>query len=163
MEGHPQPRTLIRLFRAEDLDRIMEIERATFSREAYTRKMFLELQRDCGALFFVAQRGRRVAGYIVLCRNSNKAELVSIAVDPKLRKLGIGTALIEHAFSELVSRKVRCIELMVRVTNEEAVHFYRSFEFRRVRRVRRYYEDGADAYRMRKIVGETKQPGRQRD
>jgi len=138
----------------------MEIERATFSRDAYTRRMFMDLHRDCGDLFFVAQRGRRIAGYIVMCTNSNKAELVSIAVDPKLRKLGIGTALMRRVLAELGHRKICRIELMVRVTNQEAVRFYGGFHFRLIRRVRHYYEDSADAYRMRRIIRPTGQTRR---
>lgn len=36
----------------------------------------------------------------------------------------------------------------MRVSNETAIAFYRRFGFTRVRRVRGYYEDGEDGWRM---------------
>jgi ribosomal-protein-alanine N-acetyltransferase len=39
---------------------------------------------------------------------------------------------------------------MVKVTNETARAFYEKFGFNKVRRVRRYYEDGEDAWLMAK-------------
>ncbi len=141
---------LIRAFRPSDLDRIMKIERAAFSREAYTRKMFLQLYRECADLFVVAKRARRIAAYMSTCADSNQAELISIAVDPKRRKLGLGSALMRHTLAALKVRKVRRVVLMVRIDNTEAVRFYRRFGFTRLRTVPGYYEDGGAAYSMRK-------------
>jgi ribosomal-protein-alanine N-acetyltransferase len=140
----------IRTFRPSDLDRIMKIERAAFSRESYTRKMFLQLYRECRDLFVIAKRARRIAAYMSTCADSTQAELISIAVDPKWRKLGLGSALMRHTLAALKTRKVRRVILMVRTANTEAVRFYRRFGFTRVGRVPGYYEDGAAAYSMRK-------------
>jgi ribosomal protein S18 acetylase RimI-like enzyme len=41
---------------------------------------------------------------------------------------------------------------MVKVTNEEARAFYERYWFERVRRVRRYYEDGEDGWLMARDV-----------
>jgi ribosomal-protein-alanine N-acetyltransferase len=139
----------IRLFRSSDLERIMEIERATFPEAPYTRAMFRDLYRDCGALFFVARLGRRIAGYMVTCAHVRRAEVVSIAVDPRFQGLGVGTALMTHSLTELKKSNVPCVELMVRETSRHAVRFYRRFGFTRVRPVRRYYENGGDAVHMR--------------
>ena len=115
----------IRAFRPSDLDRIMKIERAAFAREPYTRKMFLQLHRECADLFVVAKRARRISAYMSTCANAEQAELISIAVDPKWRKLGLGSALMRHTLAALKERKVRRVVLMVRIDNTEAVRFYR--------------------------------------
>jgi ribosomal-protein-alanine N-acetyltransferase len=143
----------IRLFRPADLDRIMEIERAAFPEAPYTRAMFRDLYRHCGALFFVARLGRRTGGYMVTCADARRAEVVSIAVDPRFQRLGIGTALMTHSLTGLKESNVRRVDLMVRETSRHAVRFYRRFGFTRVRRVRRYYENGGDAVHMRKALG----------
>jgi ribosomal protein S18 acetylase RimI-like enzyme len=39
---------------------------------------------------------------------------------------------------------------MVKVTNEPAIRFYEGYGFNRSRIVRKYYEDGADGWRMAK-------------
>jgi ribosomal-protein-alanine N-acetyltransferase len=44
----------VRRARLRDLDRILEIERASFGRHAYDRKLFADYWRKCGGLFLVA-------------------------------------------------------------------------------------------------------------
>ena len=49
----------IRRFRLADLDRIMEIEHASFGKDAYERNLFAEFYHKCGDLFLVAERRSR--------------------------------------------------------------------------------------------------------
>ena len=140
------------MFRAGDLKRVLGVERATFVEGPYTKAMFRELYRDCGDLFFVAMRLRRIVGYMVTCVGKAQAEIVSIGVDPKCQKMGIGTRLMERTLDALKKREIQRIELMVRTKNKDGVLFYRKFGFRSAGRVSRYYEDGGDAFHMRKIL-----------
>jgi ribosomal-protein-alanine N-acetyltransferase len=142
----------IRTFRAGDLKRVLGLERTTFAEGPYTKEMFRELFRDCGGLFFVAVRLRRIVGYMVTCVDKAEAEIVSIGVDPKCQKMGIGTRLMQRTLAALEKRGIQRIELMVRTTNKDGVRFYRRFGFRSVGRVARYYEDRGDAVHMRKIL-----------
>jgi [ribosomal protein S18]-alanine N-acetyltransferase len=142
--------TQITPFRISELPRVMEIEYATFPEDAYSRKMFLALQRDCPELFLVARRAGRVAGYMVTSASARHAEIVSIAVDPGSQKLGIGTALMAYTIRRLKKVHVQRLELAVRCTNTAAIRFYRNFGFDPVKRVPEYYADGGDAIRMRK-------------
>jgi len=142
----------IRTFRAGDLDRVLSVERATFAEGPYTKAMFRELQRDCGDLFFVAIRLRRIVGYIVTCVDKGQAEIVSIGIEPKCQKMGVGTRLMEYTLAALEKRGIRRLELMVRTTNKIGARFYRRFGFRSAGRVSRYYEDGGDGFHMRKIL-----------
>ena len=142
----------VRLFRAGDLKRVLGVERATFAEGPYTKAMFRELYRDCGDLFFVAVRLRPIVGYMVTCVDRAQAEIVSIGVDPKCQKMGIGTRLMERTLEALEKRGIERIELMVRTRNKDGVRFYRKFGFRSAGRVARYYEDGGDAFHMRKIL-----------
>ncbi len=136
-------------FRTEHLPRIMQIERASFSRDAYSRSLFRELQAAPGSVFLVARLGRAVAGYIV----GIGSEIVSVAVDPVRRGAGVGSALMRHALAELASAGTEHVELVVRTDNLAAIRFYRLFGFRRLRLVAGYYEDGGDGWLMRKSVG----------
>jgi [ribosomal protein S18]-alanine N-acetyltransferase len=142
----------IRMFRAGDLKRVLGVERATFPEGPYTKAMFRELFRDCGGLFFVAVRLRRIVGYMVTCVDKAEAEIVSIGVDSKYQKTGIGTRLMERTLAALEKRGIQRIELMVRTTNKDGVRFYRRFGFRSVGRVARYYEDRGDAVHMKRIL-----------
>ena len=140
----------IRTFRAGDLQRVLALERATFPEGPYTRGMFRELHRDCGGLFFVAVRWRRIVGYMVTGADKTQAEIVSIGVDPACQKRGVGTQLMEHTLAALEKRGIRRMQLTVRTSNRGGVRFYRRFGFRSAGRIHRYYEDGCDAFRMKR-------------
>lgn len=130
----------------------MRIERASFGAQAYSRSLFRELYRDCGRLFFVARRAGRIVGYVVGCAGEGSAEVISIAVLPEERQARAGTALMDRLLKALRGRGIAQVELMVRTKNRPALRFYRAFGFRRVGRVPHYYEDGADAYVMKRTV-----------
>lgn len=146
----------IRRAAPDDLDRILAIEGASFGREAYDCKLFAHFLRQCGDLFLVAERNRQVCGYIVTCirggRGVARAELVSVAVEPAKRTKGTASALLESTLRRLRRRGVQRLNLVVRSDNRPALAFYEKYGFRRIRRVPRYYEDGADGIAMARPV-----------
>jgi ribosomal-protein-alanine N-acetyltransferase len=144
-------RYAIRRVRAEDLDRIMEIELASFGRDAYDRNRFAEYTRRCGELFLVAEGSGRILGYALTCLAAReRAELVSVAVDPAARGTGAAKALMDSTLRRLRPRGVTRLGLMVKVTNERARAFYERCGFTKIRIVRAYYEDGQDGWLMAK-------------
>lgn len=140
----------VRRVRMADLDRILEIERASFGDEAYDRNLFAEFLRQCGELFLVVEREGKVRGYMVACIRGEQAELVSVAVDPAARGRGAASALMESTLRRLRRRGTARIGLVVKATNHEARAFYKRYGFEKVRKAPRYYEDGADGWRMAK-------------
>ncbi len=138
----------VRAIRLKDLERVMEIERASFGAGAYERALFLEYYRATGSIFLGAVRAGRILGYSLAAIRQQRAELVSIAVDPPERGRGAAAMLIESLVRRLRRRRVTRISLMVRTENRAAEDLYRKHGFRRIRRVPRYYEDGADGWLM---------------
>lgn len=149
-----------------DLDRIWEIEHASFGREAYDRKLFAYYMDKCGDLFLVAARrparaGKaqprsKLCGYLIAClrggRLAGSAELVSVAVEPEVRGRGAASALLESALRRLARRGAERLTLVVRSSNGPARAFYEKYGFRRLRTVPRYYEDGGDGIAMSRPV-----------
>lgn len=154
MPGSPRERCVIRRAERRDLRRILVIERASFGSDAWDRTLFEDFLSSSRDLFLVAEAGGRLHGYLIAIFTGSRAELASIATAPLERCRGIGTALMMHTLGRLRRRRIEEWWLMVRTTNEEAIRFYRRFGFRRTRRVKRYYEDGADAWRMRLGIGQ---------
>jgi ribosomal-protein-alanine N-acetyltransferase len=138
--------------RQRDLDAILDVERASFGKDAYDRKLFARYSRTCEGLFLVAGSAGSVHGYSLTRVTGNRAELVSIAVDPPARRQGAASALLCSTLRRLRRRKVERLSLMVRVTNAAARAFYEKFQFTEVRIVRGYYEDGADGCAMRRSL-----------
>ena len=145
-----RPPHSVRRMRMADLNRIVEIELASFGDEAYDRNLFVEFFRKCGELFLVAEHDREVQGYMVTCIRGEQAELVSVAVDRAARRMGAASALMESTLRRLRRRGIARIGLMVRADNDKARAFYERYGFEKVRRVPRYYEDGGDGWRMAK-------------
>jgi ribosomal-protein-alanine acetyltransferase len=141
-------RVLIRPFRMEEMGRILEIERASFGRDAYDRNLFAAYARHAKTIFLVAKRGRGIDGYAIAQWGQARAELASIAVDPGARGRGIATSLLRSTIRRLKLRGTRRLTLMVKVTNRAARTFYEGQGFTRVRVVRGYYEDGRDGVLM---------------
>ena len=144
----------IRLLRPADLDRILQLEHLSFGEDSYDRNLFAEFYRKCGDLFLVALRDRNVCGYMVTCiggkPDSHRAELVSVAVDPKQRGKGIASTLMDSTLRRLRRRGIVRFALTVKVSNHPAIRFYQGYGFHKSRVIRRYYEDGADGWRMAK-------------
>ena len=144
----------VRPVRACDIERILEIEAASFGCDAYDRNLFAEYTRKCGSLFLVALRGTEVIAYSITGISANRigkpAELVSVAVDPNYLGKGAASALMDSTLRRLRRRGVTRLRLMVKVTNRRALAFYEKYGFRKIRRVVRYYEDGADGLSLSK-------------
>jgi ribosomal-protein-alanine N-acetyltransferase len=139
-------------FRLRHLARVLRIERASFGAEAWPRKYFLELYRDCGGFFVVAKVGGRIAGYAVACAEKRNAEIASLAVHPDYRRRGVADALMRHTLRELRGAGFGRVELMVRTGNTVGAQLYRALGFRRVRTMPGYYEDGGDGFLMARAI-----------
>jgi len=156
MKDNRMPATVaIRPFHPDDMERILEIERASFGRDAYDRNLFAEFFHTCGRLFLVAAGRKRVCGYMVTNIRGqwpDRAELVSVAVDPPWRGQGVAAALMRNTLRRLRLRRVARFTLVVRETNGTARRVYEHYGFQKMRTLRRYYEDGEDGILMRKIL-----------
>ena len=145
-------RYLVRPFHPSDLRRVLAIERAGFGEWAWDRNLFAEYARSCGGGFLVALEGDKVIGYCIACVSRGAASVESIAVAPAVQGRGAADALLRAALKCLRNQGITRVTLMVKVTNERALAFYEKSGFRKLRRVPRYYEDGADGVLMRLVV-----------
>ena len=85
----------VRSFERRNLDRVVEIERASFGKDAWPAESFLDYWSDSPELFLVARLGRRIAGYSITRTNWRGAELESIAVDPAIAGVAVAQALLD--------------------------------------------------------------------
>ena len=149
---------LLRPFRPDDLSSVVEINRVCLP-ENYSAYFFMEVFKSCPEAFIIAEKERKVAGYI-MCRLEfgfsdvrrfrmvRKGHIVSVAVLPEYRRQGIGRELVTSATKALELHGAEECFLEVRTANEEAVKLYKDMGFDTVRTVSHYYHDGADAFLM---------------
>lgn len=76
---------------------------------------------------------------------ADEAEVLTLAVVPERRQLGLGGALVRAAAAEALCLGAGRMFLEVSVRNQAARSLYRSLGFAQVGRRRGYYADGTDA------------------
>jgi [ribosomal protein S18]-alanine N-acetyltransferase len=98
-----------------------------------------------GVFGFLHPRGgmllARVAG--------DEAEILTLAVEPRIRRRGVATALLTKVLAEARQRGARAVLLEVSVGNAAARALYGRAGFTEVGRRPRYYADGSDAIILR--------------
>lgn len=139
----------IRSYNHRDLAPILQIERESFGRDAWTRDLFEKLAAENPAWFLVAEHCSGIAGYCIAAMARGGAEIASIAVSVRHRRTGIAQALLRATFARLRRAGLFEVRLMVRRENTAAIRLYRALGFVRTATVRGYYGDGKLAWRMR--------------
>lgn len=138
----------VRSFQREDLRQVSLIERACF-RKPYPPSLLLLLARLNPQLFLVAEASGKIVGYVSALPDSREvAHLVSLAVHPEVRRVGVARKLMEELLSKLRGMGFRELRLEVRIDNFPAISLYKALGFREGRKLRGYYEDGSDALTM---------------
>lgn len=130
-----------------DLDAVLAIEQACFSR-AWTRQHFQAELASSHSQPVVVEQDGRVTGYLCLQVLLDEAEILDVAVDPTLRRSGIGATLVRWACDEARQRGAGVLRLEVRATSAPAIALYQRFGFVRSGVRRAYYENGIDAVLM---------------
>ena len=103
------------------------------------------------SLWLVATQGEKVVGYVGSQSVLDGADMMNIAVDPDYRNAGIATQLIVKLIDLLKDKRVVCLCLEVRISNESAIALYEKMGFVPVGRRLGYYRNPReDAYIMRK-------------
>lgn len=120
---------IIREMELMDLDRVMEIERNTFS-TPWSRESFeLEITKNLLSKYIVAEVDEYVVGYGGIWLIIDEGHITNIAVDKGYRGLGIGNKLLESLIQLCIDRSVRGITLEVRQSNEIAKDLYKKHGF----------------------------------
>jgi ribosomal-protein-alanine N-acetyltransferase len=82
---------------------------------------------------------RRIAGFAMLRLAADEAELITIAVDPRWRKKGVGLALMRALFEDLRMTAARRLFLEVAADNPAALRLYSKLGFAKVSERQGYY------------------------
>ena len=135
-----------------DLAQVIRIENASFTTDAYQIEDFQQVYHKCSELSIVAEIAGRIAGYMMTCVLSNRGHVFSLAVSPAYRRRGVGEALFRYTVDRLSERGIRRIELEVRRTNDVGRSFWNRMGFLPVVTIPDFYDDGAEALLMRKVI-----------
>lgn len=120
--------------------------------EAWTRAQCLGIMAMPGVWLTLANIDGTTVGFAITRATSDEAELLLLATDPRVRRNGVGGALLRSVLNEVRYRAIKQLFLEVRADNE-AIGLYRSLGFTKVGERRGYYrgQNGQlfDAYTFR--------------
>lgn len=124
------------------------------SEELWTEKSLRELLLMPGALALLAMQGGAPVGFILLRQAADEAEIITLAVQPQLRRQGVARRLLTVGLAKVTGRGAQQCFLEVADTNIAARGLYASAGFLEVGRRPGYYRDAAgvprDAILMRR-------------
>lgn len=113
-----------------DVSKILKIEYASYD-FPWTKEEFLKSLSNTTMTCLVVVQGKKVIGYIIFQLKANLLEVLNIAVDPKCRRLGIATTLINKVKSEL-NTIIQDVMISVVETNLAMQLFLRSQGFKAI-------------------------------
>jgi len=125
-----------------DLPHVIAIERRAFPTPWSLAMFVLELSKPSGICLATTRAGA-LAGYLVCSRYDAVWHLMNVAVDSRLLRRGIASALIDRLF-EIADRQGERYTLEVRESNRAAIRLYEGFGFRADGRRRGYYHDNRE-------------------
>jgi len=99
--------------------------------------------------FLVVTCSNRVVGYVVGALNSDgSGHVISLAVDPKYRRRGLGALLLRSLERKFKESGIFRVFLEVSEWNKVAINLYKKLSYKVIGIRSHYYPDGSDAYVM---------------
>ena len=101
---------------------------------------------------YVAGERPALSGFAVMDFGDERAHLVLLAVQPVLRRRGIGRRLVDWLMESAVTAGIASVHLELRADNEAARRFYRALGFSETVLMPRYYNGREAAMRMIRVL-----------
>ncbi len=147
----------IRRMHADDLDAVMEIERAAF-RHPWSPELFRrELEHDWSTILVVVEPltsapgkgSERIAAFLIYWLVHDEVHILNVSVAPESRRKGIARMLMAEVEKRAHAASAALLTLEVRRSNQAALDLYKEFDYRAVGVRPKYYADeGEDAIVM---------------
>jgi [ribosomal protein S18]-alanine N-acetyltransferase len=119
--------------------------------ERYHPSIFTQFYESCPEGFLVALNHETIIGFLIGIKTTpDTARILMLAVKDTHRKQGIGSALLMQFIKEMKQQNVTRMELEVRTSNKGALRFYKSKGFLLQATLQQFYQNGENAYCMRK-------------
>lgn len=136
----PTPEYLIRCFRENDSERIIEIYnyyvRSTFA--AYPTEpvslSFIDYLRKDAFSFYVAEKDNELVGFALMkpflpFSSFKETATITYFIDPKHTRCGLGNQFLEALESDARQRGICTILAHAASSNEESINFHRKYGF----------------------------------
>ncbi len=118
---------IVRLANHQDLDKILEIEKLSFS-NPWDAEFLINISKD----IFLVFGKQQIYGFLIAgcCHRNINATILKIAVHPEHRRKGIGTNLLYKLFDILKDRQILQVDVIVNELWEPAMLLYKKVGFK---------------------------------
>jgi ribosomal-protein-alanine acetyltransferase len=132
------------------MDKLYEIEKQCFEREAFTKQQIAYLLTDYNAIGLAARVNGEIAGFIIgridIGINMPFAHILTIDIAPSHRRKGIAQKLLHEIEAIFKERGVKECRLEVREDNVAASKLYQKLGYKKVGKLEKYYGDSHGLY-----------------
>ncbi len=151
-------RVALRLFRPDDLEVLYQIDQACFPPGvSYSRQELAAFLTHRNSRTWVATWGEQIIGFLVAGRAPQRiGHIITIDVAEPWRHRGVGTRLMDAVEHWAQRQKLHVIYLETAEDNLTAQAFYEKRGYVKLKRVPRYYANGAAAWVMIKTLGRSR-------
>lgn len=125
----------------ENLLRELEaIESKCFS-DPWSTQAFKDTIENPASDIYIAKNSslQNTVGFCAVMHATDEAEILDIAVEPEMRRHGIGEKLLTYSITELKKAGIITVFLEVRASNCPAINLYEKFGFNKIGIRRGYY------------------------
>ena len=139
----------------DDLDKLCEIEKESFGKEAFTRSHIANLLDSCSVIGLAASVNGEIAGFIIALAETTRrmtiGHIVTLDVSPRYRRKGIAEKLLQFVEVQLKEKGIGECRLEVREDNTAALNLYSKLGYKTIGRLEKYYGTAHGLY-LRKIL-----------
>jgi ribosomal-protein-alanine acetyltransferase len=132
------------------LDRLYEIEKECFQKEAFTKRQIAYLLSAYNSVSLVAKVNSEIIGFIIsvviLERNALVGHILTLEVLPQHRRKGIAQQLLQEIDKILKEKGVKACRLEVRENNLAALKLYQKLGYLKVAKLKDYYGNAHGIY-----------------
>lgn len=133
----------IREVEPKDLAQVGAIAESAF--KDYSEADFKKMAENNLYKFWVLERDKKIAGFLIVLTVDEKLEIIKIATHPEFRRQGVGESLINHAirFGKTINKLGILLE--VNEKNLPARALYEKLGFEQIFVRKKYYDATFDA------------------
>ena len=133
--------------RRANYQEVLEIERMSFE-FPWTYDQLMEQLRTTTVIGLVAKLEGQIVAYTVYDLRLSSIHILNLAVHPKYRRTGVGTALVGKLKSKLSPEARQSLRALVSERNLAAQLFFRAIGFAATEVLRMHFGPLGDAYAM---------------
>lgn len=136
------PKVYINPLTYEDVQRVSEIEAASYGPHHWSKDSFYSEINNKVAKYYTARISTgEIVGYAGVWHIVDEAHITTIAVHPDSLRKHFGEALIVKILEDCYNEFIKYITLEVRVSNIPAIKLYEKYGFKSLGTRKGYYQD----------------------